>query len=229
MASWMVHLRVAQALYERIEGLSELEFIVGNIAPDSGVPSEDWSSFTPPYDVSHFVVTDENDERHKDLDSYISRYFTKELQSSYTKEQYSFYLGYLVHLITDTLWGEHVIEACAERFPEEYANDKRAAVWRWKRDFYDLDAKYIRDNPDFRAFNVYAGAVGFKNTFLDFFAPDAFDNRREYITSFYLSRHDGLDREYECFTEREMSEFVSFAKEEIPRLLEGVLSDVNKL
>lgn len=219
MASWMVHLRVADELLQHFKGLCELEFIVGNIAPDSGVPNEDWSSFAPPYNVSHFVVTDENGERHKDFNLYISRYFTKGLQNSYTEEQYSFYLGYLVHLITDNLWGERVLKACAERFPEEYAKDKNAAIWRWKRDFYDLDAKYIRDNPSFHAFNVYAGAVGFKNTFLDFFASDAFDNRRSYIKDFYLSEHDDLDREYECFTEQEMNDFVAYAKDEIPRRL----------
>ena len=32
MASWMVHLRVADSLLDQIPGLSQAEFIVGNIA-----------------------------------------------------------------------------------------------------------------------------------------------------------------------------------------------------
>ena len=54
MASWMVHLRVADELLKKIENLDEKAFVMGNIAPDSGVPNEDWTVFQPPKDVSHF-------------------------------------------------------------------------------------------------------------------------------------------------------------------------------
>ena len=54
MASWMVHLRIADRLLDQFPDLSPIEFIVGNIAPDSGVPNEDWSAFSPPTSVSHF-------------------------------------------------------------------------------------------------------------------------------------------------------------------------------
>ena len=54
MASWMVHLRIADILLDRIEGLDMNAFVLGNIAPDSGVPNEDWSVFTPPGNVTHF-------------------------------------------------------------------------------------------------------------------------------------------------------------------------------
>ena len=47
MASWMIHLRVAQAVASQLPALYMREFIVGNIAPDSGVPNEDWSAFVP--------------------------------------------------------------------------------------------------------------------------------------------------------------------------------------
>ena len=53
MASWMVHLRIADKLLDKIPNLSPVEFIVGNIAPDSGVPNEDWSRFPPDTKTSH--------------------------------------------------------------------------------------------------------------------------------------------------------------------------------
>jgi hypothetical protein len=43
MATWMVHLRIADKLLNKIKGLSYTEFVVGNIAPDSGVPNDAWS------------------------------------------------------------------------------------------------------------------------------------------------------------------------------------------
>lgn len=36
MASWMVHLRIADRLLSEFPDLEETEFVVGNIAPDSG-------------------------------------------------------------------------------------------------------------------------------------------------------------------------------------------------
>ena len=37
MASWMVHLRIADRLLDSLPGLSAVDFVVGNIAPDSGI------------------------------------------------------------------------------------------------------------------------------------------------------------------------------------------------
>ena len=54
VASWMVHLRIADLLLERFQHIKNTEFVVGNIAPDSGVPNEDWTYYTPLKEVSHF-------------------------------------------------------------------------------------------------------------------------------------------------------------------------------
>ena len=78
MASWMVHLRIAEILIEEFKNLEKTEFIVGNIAPDSGVPSSDWSYYTPSGKVSHF--RDEN--KNIRIDKYIEKHFTKEMQES---------------------------------------------------------------------------------------------------------------------------------------------------
>ena len=54
MASWMVHLRIADRLLEHSNALDETAFVMGNIAPDSGVLNKDWTRFEPPKDISHF-------------------------------------------------------------------------------------------------------------------------------------------------------------------------------
>ncbi|MDE7285045.1 MAG: hypothetical protein K2N85_15900 [Lachnospiraceae bacterium] len=60
MASWIIHLRVAQQLYQQLDIEQIDAFILGNIAPDSGVPSEDGSGFIPDAAVSHLRSLDEN-------------------------------------------------------------------------------------------------------------------------------------------------------------------------
>ena len=208
MASWMIHLRIADKLLDRIPGLSPIEFIMGSMAPDSGVPNEDWSAFFPSTAVSHYRTDNGTGKKHIDIDAYIRQFFSPELIKSYHEQQYSFYLGYYTHLLTDVLWSSLVARPVRQKFPD--------ASWaEIKEDWYDLDFLYLKKHPGFRAFRAYLGSVGFVNTYMDFFAPDAFDNRREYITSFYLQKNDHPDREYPYLTEEEADSFVNQAVESI--------------
>ena len=220
MASWMIHLRIADRLLDELPGLSPAEFIVGNMAPDSGVPNADWSSFTPSTKVSHFRTDDGTDKKEIDLEAYLKKYFTPTLRVGYDQKQDSFYLGYYVHLLTDCLWSDNIVMPCRVRFAEERAADRNAWIWRMKADWYDLDFKYLRDHPDFRAFRIYQAAAGFSNTYMEEFSPDAFDNRREYITGFYLQEKDNLDREYKYLTGAETDRFVEESTARIRKHLE---------
>lgn len=74
MASWMVHLRIADKLLEEIYNLSTTEFVVGNIAPDSGIPNKDWSAFTPSGDVSHFKTTDADGLKDIHINEYVQQF-----------------------------------------------------------------------------------------------------------------------------------------------------------
>ena len=217
MASWMVHLRIADKILDTIPNLSPIEFIVGNIAPDSGVPNEDWSAFSPPYAVSHFKTGNEK----AGPEAFAEKYFTEELRAGYDDIQYSFYLGYLTHLLTDRLWSEEIARPSFRRFIGGEPPYRGPMVSEIKDDWYDLDYKYLRDHPGFRAFRVYLGAVGFRNVFLEEFSPDAIDNRRQYITDFYLQGKENLDREYPYLTEAEMDRFVEGAVLKICNILHG--------
>lgn len=215
MASWMVHLRIADKLLDTIPSLSSTEFIVGNIAPDSGVPNEDWSAFSPPTTISHF----KDGAKKANPQAFAAKYFTAKQQISYSNQEYAFYLGYLTHLITDVLWSENIVATTLNRIGKTNAPDRKDYIWKAKEDWYDLDYKYLRDHPDFRAFRIYQGAVGFQNEFMDEFAFDAFDNRRIYITDFYLQENKNLDREYPYLTEAQMDAFVLEAVETILSVL----------
>lgn len=219
MASWMVHLRVADSLLNQIPGLSQTEFIVGNIAPDSGIPNEDGITFTPSSVISHFKL-DDGIPKTIHIPSFVDKYFTFNQQLSYSREECSFFLGYLSHLLTDLLWVESAVIPLQKRYPDQWAADKKALIREAKTDWYDLDFLYLINHPDFRAFSIYEKAVGFKNTCLDFFSSDAFDKRREYITAFYRSANENLDRPYPYFTEQDAQSFVLSASRTIRLLLQ---------
>ena len=209
MASWMVHLRIADKLLDMIEGLDETAFVLGNIAPDSGVPNEDWSVFTPPVTVSHFKTKPE-DRTYIDVDKYVREYFSKEKKENYTNREYSFFLGYYTHLLTDIEW---IKMAHSEGVNEENAKKENMSltdfIWKNKKDWYDLDFLYLEEHPQFRAFHIYETADDIRNIFMDIFQEDAFENRREYICGYYRSdNHGDLHRKYQYLTKERSDRFV---------------------
>ena len=208
MASWMVHLRIADELLKHIDNVDETAFVMGNIAPDSGVPSEDWKEYHPPKTVSHFK-TRSDDETFFDIDAYCRKYFNDDLIKGYSLKEYSFFLGYYVHLLTDVRWTETVYADLLKKHPEECAEDKYKLIWSAKADWYDLDFLYLVQNPGFKAFSIYENAVCYDNVFMDIFSRDAFENRRQYICGFYHSdNHGDLHREYHYLTPEQAEDFV---------------------
>ena len=220
MASWMVHLRVADKILDRIESLDKSAFVLGNIAPDSGVPNEDWSSFDPPGNVTHFRTRPE-EKTFIDVDKYVREFFTDEKIKNYTNREYSFFLGYYTHLLTDIEWIKMVH---SEGVSEENAKKENMSyidfVWKNKKDWYDLDFLYLEEHPQFRAFHIYEDAEDIKNVFMDAFSEDAFENRREYICGYYRSdNHGDLHRNYQYLTKERSDRFVEETVEIIMNII----------
>ena len=220
MASWMVHLRVADKILDSIESLDKSAFVLGNIAPDSGVPNEDWSSFDPPGNVTHFRTRPE-EKTFIDVDKYVREFFTDEKIKNYTNREYSFFLGYYTHLLTDIEWIKMVH---SEGVSEENAKKENMSyidfVWKNKKDWYDLDFLYLEEHPQFRAFHIYEDAEDIKNVFMDAFSEDAFENRREYICGYYRSdNHGDLHRNYQYLTKERSDRFVEETVEIIMNMI----------
>ncbi len=209
MATWGAHLRIADILLDKLDGrkIEPTEFVFGNIAPDSGVPDpNDSMVYRPDKNVSHFKVN-----KTLDYNGFAEKNFTKEQQKKYTDKEYSFYIGYLTHLLSDVAWTDFIYKPLKERDIENYTVSKAEAVWKWKKDWYDLDHRFFRDNPSFRALMIYRSAEKFDNVYLDFFSRTAFDERRKFIVEFYSNPPSDLDREYKWTTEDDMENFIEYS------------------
>lgn len=97
MATWVTHLIVADGVMKRIPALCRHEFCVGNIAPDCNVENEDWTSFTPSRETTHWMAGKRKCAA--DCDRFLHEYMERKVILS--KEEESFLLGYYAHLITD--------------------------------------------------------------------------------------------------------------------------------
>lgn len=146
MASWIVHLRIVEDLLKRIPDLDPEQFGIGNIAPDSGVPDENWLNYDPPPKISHYKPDDESEDalRCEDIGFYHDH--LAGASQAEEPEKFSFLLGYFFHLITDNLWYYKIAIPGKEKWLKEF-EDKPAWIHAMRGDWYGLDFIYVRDYP----------------------------------------------------------------------------------
>ena len=142
MATWGAHFRIAENILKEYPMLNRGYFAIGNIAPDCGIPNEDWSSFTPPKETSHFSVSNVINFLENKLDRFLLNdivFFTKYLKDislSSLKSDQSFLFGYFTHLITDNLWNYYIMKPLKEKYLKELQKNPNF-IWNVKRDWYD--------------------------------------------------------------------------------------------
>jgi len=202
MATWGVHIRIAEAILKenRFE-VDKTSFLVGNIAPDAGMPNADWSQFTPPPEISHWKDDDNIINPQLFFDSNLSR----EIED---RKEWSFLVGYYVHLMTDVEWVGMIEDTRKVNTDYDKLKTDKNFIWEIKKDWYDLDHKYFRDNPVNIFWTDFQYIKEFPN-YLDYFSEDAIMSRMNYITEFYNNPSEDLDREYKYLQMKDMNLFLN--------------------
>ena len=231
MASWMIHFRVAQAMLDRgalgecPERAPAEAFVMGNIAPDSGVPTPE-GGYSPDKNTSHFmrrfegVPAGQNPER-CDPHLFAREWLIPALDRG-DEVAAAFYLGYLCHLVTDNGWVRDFIYPAKVRFAHLRLVDgieTPEGVARFyaflKKDWYDMDFLYLRRRPDLPAYGLFLNAPRFDNGFLPFFPADAFEVRRSEIEAFYRKGVAEVEERSVYISEDEAEAFIERVADEI--------------
>ena len=212
MATWIVHMRIAEKLLEKYK-FDKGSFVIGNIAPDSGVPNEDWTSFNPPKEITHFIK-----EREFEFEKFYLTYITTNPLNS-DKLKLSFLFGYYVHLLTDSEWNKMFQEQYLDS-PEYAKNLKENPqfVWEIKKDWYGLDYKFVKDNPE-NIFNDCFMLIKDIPDYLEFFPEGAFIKQVQYIQRFYTEKNNWVNTTFMHFTQEQMNEFINKTSEYIIDIL----------
>jgi hypothetical protein len=182
MATWIVHLRIAENLLQTFPTLLAEEFAVGNIAPDSGIPDEKWEKFNPPGEVTHFRAPDYALYPMADLDFYQRYVLPLPLPDAVGKRE-SFVLGYFCHLVSDNLWHAHITEPARLKFKEQFEQIP-GFIWEVKKDWYGLDFEYVRTHPDCLYWKVFMNC-SYPENYLDFLLPLGVRNVIQHIQEYY--------------------------------------------
>lgn len=165
MATWVTHLMIADSVLQHFPGLDRRGFCVGNIAPDCNVENEDWTSFTPSREVTHWMQGER--KKASDCDAFYEEYIVKRRARIQTSEEYAFLMGYYAHLITDAVFQKMIrdedrVKAVWKRIMENENLRKRSAgmeeTWDnakklipkpvWTGHIYSLEAEYLHAHPD---------------------------------------------------------------------------------
>ena len=231
MASWMIHFRIAEALLDA-KALGDIPdgdiltaFIVGNIAPDSGVPSPDGRGYVPCKDTSHFMRVFDSApgglRDRCDANGYAEEWLIPALER-HDLVAAAFHLGYISHLVTDNAWLTSIVLPAKERFAHlrlEGGVETPEAVARFyaflKKDWYDMDFLFVKHHPDLSAYKIFLDSPYFENRFLPFFPEDAFEIKRREIERFYRRGTVEVEERETYMAEGEADEFVSNARAEI--------------
>jgi len=200
MATWIAHMRIAEYFMNKYNKLYNQFFLVGNIAPDCGVPNENWSKFTPDKNITHW----HNAGNNIDADDFKLKYLI-----DINNPKYPFYLGYYFHLITDIEWIKLYSKKKLEPVYKQGLEKNKDFIWTIKNDWYGQDHFFLHNNPNFIFFKMFAKINEFKNEFFDFYPDDAFTRQIKYITNFYLSRDEDFNRDFPFLSKSEMDAFVS--------------------
>ncbi len=224
MASWIIHLRIAEQLLGLFPDLDPARFAVGNITPDSGIPDEKWEKFTPSPEVTHFSTAD----AHRYLaDLKFFRQYLLPLRGNLDGGLISFRLGYFCHLITDNLWSREIGRPTVNRYADEFAADKDF-IWEVKKDWYGLDFLYVRDHPESLFWRVFLHASPEMGG-LDFLLKKGVQRNVDYIQQYY-QRIDAeiqalYERPYIYLSAARADQFVDESTRQISRILKHLWID----
>lgn len=165
MATWVTHLMIADSVLEAVPWLDRRGFCVGNIAPDCNMENEDWTAFTPPREVTHWMQGERKIAA--DCERFFDEYIASRRQKITSNEELSFLLGYYCHLLTDAayqimlrdeirvrgIWrrihGDAALSSRAAGLPETFDAFKQVVPKKDRlAEIYAVEAKYLQSHPD---------------------------------------------------------------------------------
>lgn len=239
MATWVTHLMIADGVVKQIPYLCRHEFFVGNIAPDCNVENEDWTSFTPSRQVTHWM---ENERKTAaDCDRFLHEYVEKK-ENLDIKEK-SFLLGYYAHLITDAefqrfIRDEDRVKTCwdrvkqdpelsqqALRVEETWDSVKKLISGRERmKDIYSIEAEYLETHPESGYITDIVCLQEFPD-YVDYFPKGAIVRKVKVIG--YMPEKEVSQYPYIAMSKEEYHYFVKRTTELVIKALESYRNNHN--
>ncbi len=198
MPSWMTHFRIADLLKDKFININTEYFLIGNIAPDCGVPVGD--GYNPPTQVTHLTKKDYINKSDCDYEYVYNQYVKNETDIN----KKSFYIGYMVHLMTDCKNAPYIIFPIQDKFGPISGN--RQFSRQIKGEWHNIDFAFCAEHksPSFELFKTFDG---FDEPYPDIYKNNEISWQMKNIVSFYETIKP-LDITYKYTFPQDMELFV---------------------
>lgn len=178
MPTWANHFRVADKLLSNIKKLDTEYFLIGNIAPDCGIPTGINGEYIPSTSITHFTIKDISNKTDCDYNFIYENFIKNETDI----KKLSFFIGYFVHLYTDCEYAIHIY------LPIEKENgcfSDHPLLWKKvKKEIESIDNNYLSNNiiPSFELFKSYNG---FNENYPDWYKNNEISKQMKNIVNLY--------------------------------------------
>ena len=215
MATWIAHLRIAENLLSYGFHLDIEPFLVGSIAPDSGI-DDGAGGWIPDKDTTHW--RDVNYFQPENFyDAYVAE---RELDTQHL----AFYMGYYAHLVADIEWIANIWQPL--KHDSDIALKLEADpdfVWEIKKDWYGHDFVYLKEHPD-NIFTRIFHTIEQVPDYLDYFPNGAFTMAVERIKAYYADteKHEqSLNHNYPYLSRFDMDGWILGTSETLIELFKS--------
>lgn len=204
MATWIVHLRIAEYIADKYSILDKKEFFTGSLAPDCGYGEKDsFGCFEPPPAVTHWTFSgSKKDCRYKE-------FYNQYLKGKTKGKAYSFYLGYYLHLITDIMWSSFICLPTYTEYADEYSRDNEF-LKVIKCDWSDHDFRFLAENPNFEPYKLLDENKEDITDYLPYYEHNQLTKQIRFILDYYKKTVNERDlyRDYEYLKKEKLEDFI---------------------
>ena len=155
MATWFTHYRIANTLANKHPMLDRNAFVFGNLAPDSGLFISKLI-YDPNSNVSHY--TTESDKANIEPNRLLVDYLNKVTNL----KEYSFLMGYYIHLVTDKIYSNFIFKDLINKY--DIKDFKGIELSQIRNEWHYADALLYKGHvseilEDFKNFDFSASIV----------------------------------------------------------------------
>ena len=208
MPTWANHFRIADKLLPHLKTLNTKYFIIGNIAPDCGIPDSSHGVYMPPTGETHFTK-DSYYSKKTDCDyNYIYNTYIKN-ETGIKKK--SFYVGYYIHLFADCYYANKLFLPIENKYGDFRYNDEVRKTVAAERN--NIDFLYFTENesPSFELFKTYGA---WNEAYPDWYKNNEISQQMKNIVRHYTVNKP-KEMEYHYLTPQIMDAFVNEASIEL--------------
>ena len=200
MPTWANHFRIADKLLPHIQNLNTDYFVIGNIAPDCGIPTGRPGEYAPPTGATHFT---KEYLYSKKTDCNYACIYEKYIRDETDRNKRSFFIGYYAHLFADCYYANHLFVPIETQYGDFRKNEVLRQTVAAERN--NIDFLFFQNNVS-PSFELFRRCDGFHEPYPEWYQNDEISRQMKNIVRHYTVNKP-VEMVYRYLTPEIMSEF----------------------